>query len=235
MRVGDGDWTPTNKDGEIVIPLGQSRLSVYVAGPKPSGPNSPLYQEEQFEIPSSVVEHRLYLKAAQLTPRLTVPAQIPFAPCCQFSPWEPTCGVARSCPRYLSYNCFPCYPGCHRYPFCCGGGAAVRRHFAVPGCVSGIVIDGAHDSLGDASLLVSVPDDAVVIINGQQTHSAGTRRVYTSDGLARGYSYPYVVIANVVRDGKVVEQTRELFLHVGESKAVTIDFPGGNSTAAPAR
>lgn len=83
-------------------------------------------------------------------------------------------------------------------------------------------------NLGEARLTVSVPEDAEVFINDRPTKSTGARRVYLSKGLGGGINYWYRVRVRIVRDGKVLEEIREVVLRAGDSKSVSVDFPGRN-------
>ncbi|MCE5301942.1 MAG: TIGR03000 domain-containing protein [Planctomycetaceae bacterium] len=78
----------------------------------------------------------------------------------------------------------------------------------------------------DASgvLTVWVPYDAKVTINGLQTRSTGSRRQFVSYGLKPGFSYKYVVRAQVVRNGQLQEDTRTVTLTAGEITAVAFGF-----------
>ncbi|MEN6406612.1 MAG: TIGR03000 domain-containing protein [Thermoguttaceae bacterium] len=73
-------------------------------------------------------------------------------------------------------------------------------------------------------LTVWVPYDAKVTINGLQTSSSGCRRQFVSYGLKSGFSYKYVVRAQVVRNGQVQEDTRTVTLTAGDITAVAFGF-----------
>ncbi len=77
-------------------------------------------------------------------------------------------------------------------------------------------------------LTVWVPYDAKVTVNGQETHSAGSRRQFISYGLQPGLSYKYVVRAEVVRNGQLQDDTRTITLTAGQITAVAFGF---NTTA----
>ncbi len=95
------------------------------------------------------------------------------------------------------------------------------------------VIASSEAFLGVATLRVEVPEDALSLSTVSRQTVRASGELYFGR-IARGYSYPYVCSERGLRDRKVVEEIRELFLHVGESKAVTIDFPApGNLTAVP--
>ena len=73
-------------------------------------------------------------------------------------------------------------------------------------------------------VMVWVPYDAKVTINGLATRSVGSRRQFVSYGLKPGFSYKYEIHAEVVRDGKLVEDTRTVTLTAGETIAVAFGF-----------
>jgi uncharacterized protein (TIGR03000 family) len=73
-------------------------------------------------------------------------------------------------------------------------------------------------------LTVWVPYDAKVTVNGLDTRSTGSKRQFVSYGLKPGLSYKYVVRAQVVRDGQLVEDTRTVTLTAGQITAVAFGF-----------
>jgi len=83
----------------------------------------------------------------------------------------------------------------------------------------------------DGLLSVNVPEDAKIFVNGQATSSTGDARQYVSRDLASGYNYTYEVRAEVIRDGRTVEQVKKVDLRAGETAKVAFDF-GSNSASA---
>ena len=79
-------------------------------------------------------------------------------------------------------------------------------------------------------LTVNVPADAKVFVNGNQTSSAGARRHYVSRGLQGGYKYAYEVRAEVVRDGRTIEETKTIELRAGENSRLAFDFAAEDLT-----
>jgi uncharacterized protein (TIGR03000 family) len=77
----------------------------------------------------------------------------------------------------------------------------------------------------DGLLSVNVPEDAKIFVNGTATSSTGAERQYVSRDLTGGYNYSYEVRAEVVRDGKTVEQVKTVNLRAGETAQVAFDFP----------
>lgn len=75
-----------------------------------------------------------------------------------------------------------------------------------------------------ASVLVTLPAPAKLIVEDQVMTSTGTSRVFTTPALKGGKRYAYTMTAVVVRDGQLVRQTRKVFVESGKKTAVTFDF-----------
>jgi uncharacterized protein (TIGR03000 family) len=83
-------------------------------------------------------------------------------------------------------------------------------------------------------LTIWVPYEAKITINGLPTTSTGSRRQYVSFGLQRGYNYKYLVHAELVRDGKIVEENQTVTLTAGDQGAVAFGFNAKTETVAAA-
>ncbi len=83
---------------------------------------------------------------------------------------------------------------------------------------------GAPTAANSGLLTIWVPHDAKVIINGLTTRSTGSRRQYVSYGLTPGLSYKYEIRAQVVRDGRLLEDVRNVTLTAGQRDAVAFGF-----------
>ena len=84
-------------------------------------------------------------------------------------------------------------------------------------------------------LTVWVPYDAKVTVNGRETRSTGSRRQFISYGLKAGFSYKYVVRAEVVRNGQLQTDTREVALTAGDITAVAFGFNAAAAAQVAAR
>jgi uncharacterized protein (TIGR03000 family) len=84
-------------------------------------------------------------------------------------------------------------------------------------------------------LTVWVPFDAKVTVNGRETTSTGSRRQFISYGLKAGFSYKYVVRAEVVRNGQPQTDTREITLAAGQITAVAFGFNAAPSQQVATR
>lgn len=75
-----------------------------------------------------------------------------------------------------------------------------------------------------ALLTIWVPADARVMINGLPTMSTGSKREYVSHGLEPGLTYKYEVCAQIIRDGKTLEETKVVFMTAGAQEGVAFGF-----------
>jgi uncharacterized protein (TIGR03000 family) len=84
-------------------------------------------------------------------------------------------------------------------------------------------------------LTIYVPYDAKIAVNGMTTRSLGSRRQYVSYGLKPGFSYKYEIRAEVVQDGKLVQEVRTVTLAAGQHEIVTFGFNLAPSQEVAAR
>jgi uncharacterized protein (TIGR03000 family) len=70
-------------------------------------------------------------------------------------------------------------------------------------------------------LLVSVPTNATLLVNGAKTNSTGTKRQFVSRGLSEGKVYDYTVTMVIDRDGEATEETRTVSVSAGELHQVS--------------
>lgn len=75
-----------------------------------------------------------------------------------------------------------------------------------------------------ALLTIWVPADAHVMINGIPTQSTGSKREYVSHDMEPGLTYKYEVCAQIVRDGKTLEETKVVFMTAGAKEGVAFGF-----------
>ncbi len=130
-------------------------------------------------------------------------------------------------------HCSPCRcvlcPACGCSPCCCSPSVIIRR--ATPSCGCGSYQTSTAPNRANTALLTaSLPTDAVVFINGRRTTRTGTHREYASHNLQPGREYRYEVRAQVVRNGRTIEDTKAVLLRPGEKKSLDFDFSGVTST-----
>jgi uncharacterized protein (TIGR03000 family) len=75
-----------------------------------------------------------------------------------------------------------------------------------------------------ARLIVEVPADAKLYIDGQQMKTTSAVRSFHTPELEPGQLYYYEVKAEVVRDGKATTQTKRVIVKAGE--VIRARFPG---------
>jgi uncharacterized protein (TIGR03000 family) len=81
------------------------------------------------------------------------------------------------------------------------------------------------DNAAPATIVVSLPAEAKLMVDGNATTSITERRVFVSPALERGMEYSYTLTAEVVRDGKTETRTEKVAVRAGEETRVNINFP----------
>ena len=76
-----------------------------------------------------------------------------------------------------------------------------------------------------ARLLVLLPADARLAIDGEATRSTGQTRRFISPPLVLGQTFRYTLRAEVTRDGKRQVETKEVTVRAGEESEVTLAVP----------
>ena len=69
-------------------------------------------------------------------------------------------------------------------------------------------------------MLVSLPADAKLSIDGHVTTSVAAERTFVSPALEAGKDYQYTLTAEIVRDGKNVTETKTIVVRAGETTTV---------------
>ena len=86
-----------------------------------------------------------------------------------------------------------------------------------------------------ATIVLQVPADARIFIDGQEMTSKATRRVYQTPILEPGETYYYDVRAEVVRNGKTITENRRVILNPGQRIAANFDDLGSSPPPAVAQ
>jgi len=76
-----------------------------------------------------------------------------------------------------------------------------------------------------ATLTVRLPADARLTVDGAPTQSKEAVRTFVTPPLEAGKAFRYTLKAQVSREGKPVEVTREVTVRAGEETAITLDLP----------
>lgn len=141
------------------------------------------------------------------------------------------------------HGCSGCYSSCSGYAMCSGCSGQVM---GCTGCTGAPMMaapagaapapapapapkkeggSGKSASLSQAEVLVSLPVEAKLFIDGQATVSTSNTRKFVSPELEQGKEYFYTLRAEVVRDGQTVSLTKEVTVRAGETVQASFDFP----------
>jgi uncharacterized protein (TIGR03000 family) len=77
-----------------------------------------------------------------------------------------------------------------------------------------------------ATLVVHLPADARLTIDGYAPRSTSGTRWFVTPPLGAGRDFHYQLRAEVERGGKRLTRTREVAVRAGQQTDVTLDFPG---------
>jgi uncharacterized protein (TIGR03000 family) len=75
-----------------------------------------------------------------------------------------------------------------------------------------------------ASIVVNLPAEARLTIDGNATTSSSTRRTFVSPNLEPGADYYYTLTAEVVVNGRTLSQTQRVQVRAGETTNVPFNF-----------
>jgi uncharacterized protein (TIGR03000 family) len=75
-----------------------------------------------------------------------------------------------------------------------------------------------------ATIVVSLPADARLIVDGTPTTSTSDRRTLVTPVLENGMTYVYTMQAEVTREGRVQTQSQQVTVRGGETSNVQFNF-----------
>jgi uncharacterized protein (TIGR03000 family) len=75
------------------------------------------------------------------------------------------------------------------------------------------------------TLVVNLPADAKLKVDGQATTSTSATRTFYSPPIKTGQDYCYTLVAEVTRDGQTQSVTKQVKVRAGEETRVTLDVP----------
>ena len=127
------------------------------------------------------------------------------------------CGEAATCGGCAA----PAVRVCGGPAPCASCGAAYAAPAGCSSCASGACAYAAPET-GAATIVVSLPADAKLTIDGQATTSTSEHRVFVSPSLPAGQEYHYTLQAEVVVDGKPVTLSKTIAVRAGEQSQVTL-------------
>jgi len=76
-----------------------------------------------------------------------------------------------------------------------------------------------------ATIIVSLPNEAKLMIDGTVTTSTSARRVFVSPTLNPGKEYHYNLKVEYVQDGKTVELSKKVVVSAGNESTVSFEAP----------
>lgn len=89
---------------------------------------------------------------------------------------------------------------------------------------SGTAVASSRDR---ATLIVELPADARLTIDGRPTTSTSAQRRFVTPPLDRNGNYNYTLEATVIRDGAPVTMTKDVAVRPGQETRVSLDLPTG--------
>lgn len=125
------------------------------------------------------------------------------------------------------HGCYGCW-GCHGCWGCYGCGCYGYSSYGMVTYRPTVVVDGGlarqQSDSSTATVLVTLPAEAKLTINGWTSKNATPTRRFRSPQLESGKEYFYTVRAELVRDGQTIVQTREVSVRAGQESRVPFDF-----------
>ena len=76
-----------------------------------------------------------------------------------------------------------------------------------------------------ATIVVSLPADAKLIVDDTVTTSLSSTRVFTSPALEVGKEFYYTLKAELVVDGRTVTSAKRVAVRAGDETSVSFQFP----------
>jgi uncharacterized protein (TIGR03000 family) len=132
-----------------------------------------------------------------------------------------------SCHGLGSYACHGCY-GCYGCTGCSGAYVAPTTAPATSHHYQPVQTTVAQPTVAtdSAKLVVKLPADAKLYVDETETTTANKEvRHFRTPALAVGQEYSYTLRAEVVRDGKVVTDTKTVLVRAGATVETSFDLP----------
>ncbi|HWG45600.1 MAG TPA: TIGR03000 domain-containing protein [Gemmataceae bacterium] len=87
------------------------------------------------------------------------------------------------------------------------------------------------NSGNEATIIVHLPANARLTIDGQATQSTSGTRTFVSPPLEAGKTYTYTLRGELDRNGRMVNAKQTVDVHAGGVSEITLDFPAANQEA----
>jgi uncharacterized protein (TIGR03000 family) len=114
------------------------------------------------------------------------------------------------------------------------GTTPYQSGYYTPGEIAPETLGGSNDgtvparplnSEAPATIVVQLPADARLTIDGEATQSRSDTRTFVSPPLTPGKTYRYVLKAQVDRNGQTAETSRNVEVQAGKQTTVELEFP----------
>jgi uncharacterized protein (TIGR03000 family) len=136
------------------------------------------------------------------------------------------CGYSCGYGCGYSYCGYGCYSGGYSYCAPCyyappappaGGGGKPKQDKGKDGK------DDSYNYGSQATIVVSLPTDAKLTVDGQATTSTSDTRTFVTPALESGKDYSYTFNAEVVRNGVTLTKKLDVIVRAGEATRVTLE------------
>jgi uncharacterized protein (TIGR03000 family) len=94
-------------------------------------------------------------------------------------------------------------------------------------------VSPGHAQNAPAQLVITLPEDARLLIEGKPTRQTGASRTFVSPPLEPGADYTYELTVEVVRDGRPLAQTKKVPVRAGETTNVDFSTVGAEDEVPP--
>jgi uncharacterized protein (TIGR03000 family) len=112
-----------------------------------------------------------------------------------------------------------------------GGGVVMGGNCANGVCTLGGGAALAQATGTEATLVVTLPEDATLTIDEEATTSTSSNRVFVTPSLEEGKEYEYTLKAKVVRDGQTQVTTAKVTVRPGKTSEVELTLPAAGVAA----
>ncbi len=149
------------------------------------------------------------------------------------------CGCYSSCSSYWSCSSCSCYTigtgcwgctGCYGCSSCYGCTGCTACYGAV--IISSAPVATPAVASTKATVVVSVPSDATLLVDGQETKVPASPHTFTTPALEEGKDYFYTMKVVANRNGKAVTEEQRVVVRAGQTSRVEFNNLGSTGAAA---
>lgn len=126
-----------------------------------------------------------------------------------------------------AFACMGCYGGYQSWWSYAGGYGGYGAHVGGPPTPAACCVAEAPTASAPATVVVHMPQNAQLFVEGKAVPIDPATGGFVTPKLEAGGKYVYTLKAEVVRDGRVVTETKEVSVRAGEVTRVRFDDVGG--------